>query len=83
MDIACAFANDVYRKPRTGAWEFLSQNRFVNYATDETTRLAILGQSTYVGDAAGRPKTRDRSKDFSSSDYKLSLNLGIQVRFNQ
>lgn len=80
MDIACAFASDGYRKPRTGAWEFLARNRFVDYATDETTRLSILGQSAYVGDAAGRPKTRDRSKDFSASDYKMAVNLGIQVR---
>jgi DNA 3'-phosphatase len=79
MDIACAFASDGYRKPRTGAWEFLARHRFVDYATDETTRLSVLGQSTYVGDAAGRPKTRDRSKDFSASDYKMAVNLGIQV----
>jgi DNA 3'-phosphatase len=79
MDIACAFASDCHRKPNTGAWEFLARNRFVDYAADETTRLSVLGQSMYVGDAAGRPKTRDRSKDFSSSDYKMALNLGIQV----
>jgi DNA 3'-phosphatase len=79
MDIACAFASDCHRKPNTGAWEFLARNRFLGYAADETTRLAILGQSMYVGDAAGRPKTRDRSKDFSASDYKMSLNLGVQV----
>jgi bifunctional polynucleotide phosphatase/kinase len=79
MDIACAFANDVYRKPRTGAWDFLSKNRFVDYATDETIRLSILGQSMYVGDAAGRLKTRERSKDFSASDYKMSVNRGIEV----
>ena len=78
MDIACAFANDAYRKPRTGAWEFLAKNRFLNYASDDTTRLSVLGQRTYVGDAAGRPKTRDHPKDFSCSDYKMALNLGIQ-----
>lgn len=36
--------------------------------------------STYVGDAAGRPKEGSRNKDFADSDYKVALNLGVQVR---
>ena len=33
-----------------------------------------------VGDAAGRAKDGTRKKDFSDTDYKLALNVGIEVR---
>jgi hypothetical protein len=41
--------------------------------------VPALALSTYVGDAAGRPKEGTRGKDFADSDYKLALNLGIKV----
>jgi len=37
-------------------------------------------ESFYVGDAAGRPASGGRKKDFSDSDYKFGVNIGIQFR---
>jgi bifunctional polynucleotide phosphatase/kinase len=61
----------------------------VSGGSDSTTTTAttlyeggavpVLGLSTYVGDAAGRPKEGTRGKDFADSDYKLALNLAIKV----
>ena len=42
----------------------------------------MFASSLYVGDAAGRVKEGTRNKDFSDSDYKLALNLGIEVSSN-
>jgi bifunctional polynucleotide phosphatase/kinase len=56
-----------YRKPSIGMWYLLEQNN---------TNIPIK-ESFYVGDAAGRPKTSTKKKDFSDSDLKFSLNLGI------
>lgn len=36
-----------------------------------------MNSSVYVGDAAGRPKCGTRKKDFSDTDFKFALNLGI------
>ena len=33
--------------------------------------------SKFIGDAAGRPATNSKKKDFSDSDYKLAINLGM------
>ncbi|OQS02087.1 bifunctional polynucleotide phosphatase/kinase [Thraustotheca clavata] len=61
--------NDVNRKPRTGAWEFMVSHFKMN--VDMTS-------SFYCGDAAGRPKAPGKpKKDFSAGDYKFALNLGI------
>lgn len=34
-------------------------------------------KSLYCGDAAGRPKTKTRKKDFSDGDRKFALNVGV------
>lgn len=70
IDFICAKSDDVFRKPRTGMWEFLTIAR--------CPALTLTKQdSTYVGDAAGRPKMGTHTKDFSDTDFKLAFNLGI------
>lgn len=39
----------------------------------------LLDESIYVGDAAGRPEHGTRKKDFSDSDLKFAVNLGVKV----
>ncbi len=57
-----ACTNDIDRKPGTGMWTLLQNN----------TNIQIdLTNSLYTGDAAGRPG------DFSDSDLKFALNVGI------
>jgi len=68
----CAALNkDGYRKPNTMMWEFM-ENKF---DIDKEN-------SFYVGDAAGRIKgwsnNKKAKKDFSCSDRKFALNLGIK-----
>lgn len=56
--------NDMYRKPRIG---------FKNI-------IKISSKSFYCGDACGREKKGKLKKDFSSSDYKFAVNLGIPFK---
>ncbi len=37
-----------------------------------------MKDSFYCGDAAGRPKTETRPKDFSDSDIKFAANVGLK-----
>lgn len=41
-----------------------------------------LNNSLYVGDGAGRPKEGTHKKDFSDSDLKFALNVGVRVSMN-
>lgn len=54
----------------TGMWNYFIKefngNEVINFE-----------ESFYCGDAAGRPKTDSRKKDFSDSDLKFALNIGI------
>lgn len=59
--------DDFYRKPNIGMWEFLK----INLKND-----IDLDNSFFVGDAAGR--VYDLKKDFSSCDYKFSLNINVK-----
>lgn len=70
MDFICCHRKpSLYRKPSIGAWQLMQKHRCPS---------AIKGESSYVGDAAGRPaRGGGRKKDFSDTDYKLALNLGI------
>ena len=69
IDFICAIGDGgLYRKPAVGMFQFLMQHRCVS---------AELAQSYFVGDAAGRPAMGSHPKDFSDSDYKLAVNLGI------
>ncbi len=64
---------DVFRKPRTGAWQLLAAKFNGGVAIDEAG-------SVYCGDAAGRLKdwATGKKKDFSCSDRLFALNVGIK-----
>ena len=66
--ILVALKDDMYRKPRTKLWD-----EFIN--GDKTT-------SFYVGDAGGLGKRKingnEIKKDFSDTDLKFALNVGIK-----
>ena len=74
-DIICAFEKDVYRKPLTGSWNYMLQRRCPEMLPHPEFSTRCL----YVGDAAGRPKSGTKPKDFSAVDFKLALNANIQV----
>ena len=69
--ICCTGSGGIYRKPAPGMWELLRIWRCPN---------ADMSQSLYVGDAAGRPKTTGRGKDFSDTDLKFALNMKIEFK---
>lgn len=58
-----------FRKPCIGMWKFFVQN--------VTAKPPVLGDSFFVGDAAGRPKRGSLKKDFSASDLKFASNVGL------
>nr|QBK88378.1 MAG: polynucleotide kinase 3 phosphatase [Mimivirus LCMiAC01] len=66
--ILASLRNDLYRKPRTSLWD-----KFI---------LCDKKKSFYCGDAGGLPKRtingRTIKKDFSDSDLKFALNVGIK-----
>lgn len=71
--VLVATGDDEFRKPRAGAWAWLASAAGGGLAPD-------AAQSFFVGDAAGRgelkkPKTK---KDFSDSDLKFALNVGVE-----
>lgn len=59
-----------FRKPRTGMWRY--------YATHLAAAPPSPAKSFFVGDAAGRPGGAQAKKDFSCSDLKFALNLGLR-----
>lgn len=66
-----ATQDDHYRKPMTGMWEFYSDT--LNDGEEINKK-----ESFYVGDAAGRKKTKERkNNDFSDSDRMFAINVGI------
>jgi DNA 3'-phosphatase len=76
IDIICSHLDDIYRKPRTGMWEFLYETRWKNFPLISSF---TKDNCFYIGDAAGRPVYGGKKKDFSDTDYKFALNLGITV----
>lgn len=68
----CAKSKDYYRKPYPGMIEYIetTYNNGVRFNRKE---------SVYVGNAAGRKKSKERSyADHSDSDYKLAVNAGMR-----
>ena len=62
---------DFYRKPSIGMLEL-----FTKYFNNNTK--IDFKNSIFVGDGAGRPKTKSHpKKDFSDSDYKFALNCNF------
>ena len=71
IQVFAATESDYYRKPSVGLWDLMKQE--LNGKSEIN-----LAESFYVGDAAGRPKTKEKkSKDFSDSDHKFAKNVGI------
>jgi len=69
--LLAATESDKYRKPSKGMWEHFKEN--FSKGTD-----IDLGESFYVGDAAGRPAREGKKKDFSDTDYKFAVNIGLK-----
>ena len=67
----CATTSDENRKPATGIWTFFTKKQNGGVKVD-------LKSSFYCGDAAGRPKTKTKPKDFSDSDRKFAINCGME-----
>lgn len=68
-----ATAKDHYRKPGTAMWDLFVQTIGGVHRIDAKA-------SFYVGDAAGRPERSGTAKDFSDSDLRFSVNIGLQFR---
>lgn len=70
MQVFIASHEDEYRKPGTKMWDVLvSNNGGVKIKKED---------SFFCGDAAGRKD--GKHKDFSDSDLKFALNVGIQFK---
>jgi len=75
ISIYAATEKDIFRKPRTGMWcEFLKDHEFSGENLD-------LGNSIFVGDAAGRQAVGKNAKDFSCSDRYNFLYLHLAPYF--
>ena len=61
-----------YRKPSTTPWDHFADEWNGGVKLD-------LSQSTFVGDAAGRPKEWQpgKKKDFSCGDRMFAANIGV------
>ena len=60
---------DCYRKPNIGMFQLMLKD----YYNDDINNLNSF---IFIGDAAGRLKTKKHSKDFSCSDRKFGYNIG-------
>ena len=69
----CSTESDEFRKPGTGMWKYFIKNCNDKVEVD-------MSNSFYWGDAAGRPKSKTRSKDFSDSDRKFAINCGLEFK---
>ena len=68
ITVLASLKKDIYRKPNTGMWQFLCNHLCTEIKPDITKCI-------YIGDAAGRPKSGKRKKDFSSVDIKFAHNI--------
>lgn len=69
----CSTHSDENRKPSTGMWKYFTKHCNGDQEVD-------MSKSFYCGDAAGRPKTKLRAKDFSDSDRKFAINCGLEFK---
>ena len=70
MQVFVASHEDEYRKPGTKMWDSLLNN-------NDGVKI-FKEKSFFCGDAAGRKN--GKVKDFSDSDLKFALNVGIQFK---
>lgn len=68
IELYAAIADDMYRKPRIGVWNFIQESEKMTIDTDK---------SFFVGDSAGRRAIVGKKKDYSCCDRTFALNLGI------
>ena len=61
---------DHYRKPNIGMFQLMLKDFYNDNINEFETFI-------FIGDAAGRPKTRKHPKDFSCSDRKFCYNIGF------
>lgn len=54
-------------------WEYFIKH----YNSDQQIDMK---KSFYCGDAAGRPQTQTKKKDFSDSDLKFALNINLPFK---
>ncbi|CAN8071963.1 unnamed protein product [Agarophyton chilense] len=73
IGVFVATSKDNYRKPATGMWEELVQ------LIGNVSRIQAQN-SFYVGDAAGRKARPGHAADFSDSDLRFSINIGLSFR---
>ncbi|PXF48982.1 Bifunctional polynucleotide phosphatase/kinase [Gracilariopsis chorda] len=73
VGVFVATGKDNFRKPATGMWDKLVQMIGGIERVDDQN-------SFYVGDAAGRRARPGHSADFSDSDLRFSINIGLQFR---
>lgn len=73
VPMACyvATAKDHFRKPSIEMWDCFLQH------IGGAKRVDCV-KSFYVGDAAGRPGGRGRPRDFSDTDRKYAINIGVR-----
>ena len=71
MQVFIASHEDEFRKPGTAMWALLTDKFNGKVKVD-------LKDSFYCGDAAGRKD--GKHKDFSDSDYKFALNVGLPFK---
>jgi bifunctional polynucleotide phosphatase/kinase len=70
MQVFIATSDDEYRKPGIKMWDVLERNND-GIKIDKS-------KSFFCGDAAGRKN--GKIKDFSDSDLKFALNVGIEFK---
>ncbi|KAI0562234.1 Polynucleotide kinase 3 phosphatase [Gracilaria domingensis] len=73
VGVFVATSKDNYRKPATGMWEEFVQ------LIGSVNRIDAPS-SFYVGDAAGRKARPGHNADFSDSDLRFSINIGLSFR---
>ena len=69
IDIFISTQKNIYRKPNLG---------MLNFFIEKTNIKLDYKNSFYVGDAAGRLKTKTNKKDFSCSDRMFALNANLK-----
>ena len=78
---------DMYRKPNIGMWVEMKKNIRHNFDLESDHKLQLSKKSFYCGDAAGRLapsifkkkiSPKNKKGDFSDSDRKFALNIGIK-----
>ena len=66
--LAAIGKDDKFRKPSPGMF-----NHYLSLVSGNIDKMS----SFYCGDAAGRPATSQRKKDFSADDLKFANNIGL------